>query len=119
MVQQCFHDDYLPAFNQDNVTLLDTSGKGIESFYKKGIVVGGRQIDVDLIVLATGYKTPFEGSIFSRGSIEVRGRDGLRFDEKWENAVATLHGVCSNGFPNLFWPGLPQAAIDGNHTHSA
>ncbi len=26
----CFHDEYLPAFNQPNVTLLDTDGQGVE-----------------------------------------------------------------------------------------
>ena len=26
----CFHDDYLPAFNQPNVHLVDTNGQGVE-----------------------------------------------------------------------------------------
>ena len=26
----CFHDDYLQAFNRDNVSLVDTRGRGVE-----------------------------------------------------------------------------------------
>jgi cation diffusion facilitator CzcD-associated flavoprotein CzcO len=27
----CLQDEYLPAFNRDNVTLVDTDGKGLDS----------------------------------------------------------------------------------------
>ena len=37
----CFHDAYLQAFNNPNVRLLDTDGKGVERITETGIVVAG------------------------------------------------------------------------------
>ena len=37
----CFHDEYLQTFNRDNVTLVDTQGKGVERITTDG-VRGGR-----------------------------------------------------------------------------
>ncbi|KXJ85578.1 hypothetical protein Micbo1qcDRAFT_99176, partial [Microdochium bolleyi] len=36
-----FNDDYLETFNRDNVTLVDTDGKGIRGYTERGIVVAG------------------------------------------------------------------------------
>ncbi len=41
------------------------------------------------------------------------------FDEKWQNhGAATLHGVTSNGFPNLFFAGPTQSASAANFVMS-
>ena len=32
----CYHDDYLPAFNRDNVTLVDTDGLGVTEHHREG-----------------------------------------------------------------------------------
>ena len=32
----CFHNEYLPTFNHDNVTLVDTQGRGVECVIDKG-----------------------------------------------------------------------------------
>jgi hypothetical protein len=37
----CFHDEYLPAFNKPNVTLVHTDGRGVERFTPNGIVADG------------------------------------------------------------------------------
>ena len=37
----CFHDEYLQTFNRDNVTLVDTHGKGVERITAGGVVVDG------------------------------------------------------------------------------
>ena len=39
----CFHDDYLQTFNWDNVTLVDTKGKGVERITRDGVVVDGTE----------------------------------------------------------------------------
>ena len=36
----CFHDEYLPTFNRDNVTLVDTNGAGPDHLTSDAIVVG-------------------------------------------------------------------------------
>ena len=41
----CFHDDYLQAFNRDNVTLVDTHGLGVERITESGVVVDGVTYD--------------------------------------------------------------------------
>ena len=35
-----FHDEYLSTFNRDNVTLLDTNGKGLDRITEDSIVIG-------------------------------------------------------------------------------
>jgi len=32
----CFHDEYLDTFNRDNVTLVDTHGRGVERMTERG-----------------------------------------------------------------------------------
>lgn len=52
-------DTYLPAFNKPSVHLIDTAPfKGIERVTEKGIVVGGKEYEVDAIVWSTGFETP-------------------------------------------------------------
>lgn len=43
-----FHDEYLPAFNRANVTLIDTDGKGIDGLNRAGIVANGKEYPVDV-----------------------------------------------------------------------
>ena len=49
----CFHDEYLPAFNNPNITLIDCPG-GIERITDRGLTVDGKQFEVDCIVYGTG-----------------------------------------------------------------
>lgn len=56
------------------------------------------------------------GSPAVRTGIEIYGRGGKSLDDKWQNhGAATLHGVCSNGFPNLFFAPLSQSAQAANN----
>ena len=45
-----FNDDYLPTFNKPNVTLVDTNGQGVERITEKGLVVEGKEYEVDCII---------------------------------------------------------------------
>ena len=38
----CFHDEYLDTYNRENVTLVDTQGKGLEKITEKGIFFDGK-----------------------------------------------------------------------------
>ena len=51
----CFHDEYLPAFNNPNVTLIDCPA-GIERITERGPVVDGKQYEVDCIIYGTGFE---------------------------------------------------------------
>ncbi|KAK4234524.1 hypothetical protein C8A03DRAFT_18594 [Achaetomium macrosporum] len=113
-----FSDEYLQAFNLPNVHLVDTDGKGVESATANGLVVAGKEYPLDILILGTGYVTPSVGggSPAVRTGIEVYGREGKSLDDKWQNhGAATLHGVCSNGFPNLFFTPLTQSGQAANN----
>jgi cation diffusion facilitator CzcD-associated flavoprotein CzcO len=115
----CFHDEYLPAFNRDNVTLVDNPA-GIDRVTEKGVVVNGEEIELDCIIYATGFEaevTPFP----RRAGHPIIGRGGVTLDEKWKDGSVTLHGIMSRGFPNMFISPAPgqQAVISVNHTHVA
>ncbi|EKG14504.1 hypothetical protein MPH_08353 [Macrophomina phaseolina MS6] len=116
-----FHDDYLPAFNRPNVTLVDTDGKGIDALTKTGVKANGIDYPVDVLVLSTGFASPARGSgsPASRSGIKIYGRDGLDMDEKWvQHGAATLHGISTHDFPNLFFPGPSQAGVTANFTYT-
>lgn len=112
----CFHDDYLQAFNRDNVTLVDTRGAGVERITGSAIVANGQAFEVDAIVFATGFEV---GTGYTRRSgYDLTGRGGETLSHKWRNGMRTLHGMMTNGFPNLFIFGPPQSGQTANYTHS-
>ena len=112
-----FHDDYLPAFNQTHVKLVDTNGKGVENFTGSGIQVGGTEYPVDVLIMGTGFASPVagSGSPAHRAGIKVFGREHLSLDDKWtRKGASTLHGVATHGFPNFFFPGPSQIGVTVN-----
>ncbi|OLN95486.1 Neopentalenolactone D synthase 2 [Colletotrichum chlorophyti] len=113
-----FHDKYLTTFNKENVTLIDTNGKGVEKCTANGIIANGREYDVDVLILATGY-TNGGGSFApaARGGMRITGRDGKDLDEKFDAGWETLHGVATSGFPNLFFYTPTGAAGSSNFTY--
>ncbi|KAJ7256802.1 hypothetical protein B0H12DRAFT_484144 [Mycena haematopus] len=117
-----FHDDYLPTFNLPNVTLVDTDGKGVEALTDDAAVVNGTLYPLDVLVLSTGFSLIAEGdsgSVCQRAGIKVFGRDGLDMDEKWiREGADSLHGVTTNRFPNLFYPGPSQTGVTANFTYT-
>ena len=115
----CFHDEYLPALNAPNVTVVDCPG-GIERITERGPVVDGRQYDVDCIVYATGFEAEVT-PLYRRVGHEVIGRGGVTLAEKWGDGAASLFGMMSRGFPNLFAMPAPgqQAVVTVNYTQLA
>jgi len=110
----CFHDEYLPTFERPNVTLVDTHGQGVERITKRGVVVAGREYELDCLVYATGFEV---GTDYSRrAACEIIGRDGLSLTEKWVDGPSTLHGLMTHGFPNCFLMGGNQSGVTPNFT---
>ena len=113
-----FSDTYLHVFNQPNVHLVDTDGKGVTGATEKGLVVGDKEYPVDIIIFGTGYKAPSGGlgSPTVRTGIEVFGKQGQSLHQKWlANGASTFHGYATYGFPNLFFSGASQATQTGNN----
>ena len=112
----CFHDDYLPTFNQDNVHLIDTDGKGIDEISERGIVANGKLVELDCIIFATGFEV---GTDYTRRSgYDVIGKGGLKLSNKWADGMKSLHGLHTRGFPNLFIISNAQAAFTTNFPHA-
>ncbi|KAJ9605521.1 hypothetical protein H2200_010178 [Cladophialophora chaetospira] len=109
-----FHDDYLPVFNQSNVELVDTNGKGVDSLTATAAVVGDKEYPLDILIFSTGFRAPGIGSPANRAGMKITGRNGKDMDAKWEQSVATLHGVLTHDFPNFIMPGPFQAGATGN-----
>ncbi len=110
-----FNDEYLPAFNRPNVTLVDTRGKGVEGITEKGLVFDGVEYQVDCIIFATGFEV---GTAYTRrAGFEVYGRGGKSLTEHWSGGLKTLHGFYSAGFPNLFHMGITQNTVTANFPH--
>ena len=112
----CFHDDYLPAFNRDNVHLIDTDGKGIDEITEQGIVANGELVELDCIIFATGFEV---GTDYTRRSgYDLIGKGGVKLSDKWADGMRSLHGLHTRGFPNLFIISNAQAAFTTNFPHA-
>ncbi|MGV0747665.1 flavin-containing monooxygenase [Mycolicibacter minnesotensis] len=108
----CFHDEYLQAFNRDNVTLVDTKGRGVEQITASGAVVDGIEYPLDCLVFATGFEV---GTDYCRRTgFEVIGRDGVPLTERWADGVRTFHGLHVSGFPNCFIESIAQSGFTVN-----
>ncbi|MFD2795897.1 flavin-containing monooxygenase [Promicromonospora vindobonensis] len=111
-----FSDQYLQAFNRDNVTLVDTADHGgITRMTESGVVVGEAEYEVDCVIFATGFETGVSGVV--SGTMPVHGRGGTTLLEAWGRGPRTLHGFYSHGFPNLFHLGTMQNANSVNFVH--
>lgn len=111
----CFHDEYLPTFNRNNVTLVDTQGRGVERVTSKGLVVDGEEYEVDCIIYATGFEVASDFA--KRAGFDLRGVDGLTLPEKWSGGMSTFHGLHARGFPNIFFISQAQSGMSVNFPH--
>lgn len=88
-------DDFLPALQRDNVTLVT---EGIDHFTERSLLTTeGTKIDVDLVVLATGFQST---RLF--GNMKITGRNGLTMEQAWAKEIRAHRTVAVKHFPNLF-----------------
>ena len=110
------NDEYYQTFNRPNVKLLDVSAtQGVERLTEKGFVVDGVEHEVDCIMFASGYEVTSD--LDRRWGIPTfEGRDGLSIYEHWNGGYKTLHGMMTQGFPNLFTTGYYQGGLNSTLT---
>jgi len=116
-----FSETYLPAFNQPNVHLVDTDGKGVDGATQTGLTVGGREFPLDVLVLATGFLSMAATNLDPalRAGVKVTGKGGRALSDKWaQQGPSTLHGCASSGFPNLFFINPAQSGVAPNQVHA-
>lgn len=103
----CVDTGYFETYNRPNVTLIDINESPIEMVLPDGIKVGDEVIEVEMIVLATG----FDAMTGALNRITIRGRSGTKLALVWSAGPKTYLGLMSAGFPNLFTitgPGSPS-----------
>lgn len=103
---------FYEAFNQPNVELVSLLDTPVHEITETGIRLeaegGFRDIEVDVIVYATGFDAvtgPFD-------RLDISGVNGVKLKDLWKDGPETTVGVQVAGFPNLF-------TLVGPHSGSA
>ncbi|MBP1325988.1 cyclohexanone monooxygenase [Leucobacter exalbidus] len=110
-----FSDEFLPAFNNESVDIVDTAETPIDRITETGVVVGDHEYEVDLIIYATGFQ---HGRTWTdKAGYDVEGRNGIKLSEKFAEGLSTYHGFLSVDFPNLFFLGYTQTGQASNIAH--
>jgi cyclohexanone monooxygenase len=111
-----FSDEYLEAFNQPNVILVDTDGQGVERITPTGVMVRGEEYSADCIIYATGFDFLMEYT--REAGLEAYGRGGIKLSDHWKAGPRTLFGMQTDRFPNLFFIRVAQAGASFNYTQT-
>ncbi|MCG7592519.1 NAD(P)/FAD-dependent oxidoreductase [Mycobacterium sp. PSTR-4-N] len=91
---------YYAALTRDHVDVEASEPAQINA---AGIVTAdGRQIDLDVIIYATGYHLDF------LSTMDIRGRDGKTLAGEWGDSPRAYRGGTVPGFPNLFITSAPN-----------
>lgn len=93
-----FHNGYLATFNRDNVRLVT---EPIDKITPTGVATrDGENHEIDVLVLATGFKVMDADSV---PTFAVTGSGGRSLSAFWdEHRLQAYEGVSIPGFPNLF-----------------
>jgi len=93
-----FHNGYLATFNRDNVTL--ETGPIVQVGAHTVHVSGGAEHELDVLILATGFKVMDPGNM---PTYDLTGRDGITQQAYWDtHRLHAYEGVSVPGFPNHF-----------------
>jgi 4-hydroxyacetophenone monooxygenase len=91
---------YYAALTRDHVDVEASEPAEVNA---KGIVTqDGRQINLDIIVYATGYHLDF------LSTVDIRGRGGKRLADEWGDSPRAYRGGTVPGFPNMFTMSAPN-----------
>nr|WP_090278789.1 NAD(P)/FAD-dependent oxidoreductase [Mycolicibacterium komanii]CRL74442.1 putative flavoprotein involved in K+ transport [Mycolicibacterium komanii] len=93
-----FHNTYLSTYNRDNVELVT---EPIDKITGSGVAtVDGMTRDIDVLILATGFKVMDADDM---PTYPVTGSGGRSWSRHWqENRLQAYEGVSVPGFPNFF-----------------
>ncbi|MBI08618.1 MAG: cyclohexanone monooxygenase [Rhodospirillaceae bacterium] len=97
--------NYLEAYNQTNVHLVDLSDAPLDRVTETGLRTTDAEYDFDIIIYATG----FDAMTGAHDRIDIRGVNGQKLRDKWRDRISTCLGVFIHGYPNLMMPNGPQS----------
>jgi cation diffusion facilitator CzcD-associated flavoprotein CzcO len=91
-------NEYLKTFNRSNVNLITDS---VERVTASGVVAGGVERDVDVLVLATGFYLASAPENYRRRP--VHGRDGFDLAQHYvDHRLKAYESISMPGLPNHF-----------------
>jgi cation diffusion facilitator CzcD-associated flavoprotein CzcO len=93
------------VFSQANVAIVDVNESPILEVTARGLVTKEGLVDVDIIVLATG----FDSVTGALAQLNIRGTDGQTIAEHWRDGTRTSLGIAMARYPNMFFLYGPQA----------
>ena len=102
--------DYYECCDSEHVRVVDLKKTPIEAFTKQGLKIGGdggeggEEIDLDIIVLATGFDN-YTGAFSTMG---IKGTDGVDLNDRWKEGVTTSLGLMVPEHPNMWMVYGPQ-----------
>lgn len=98
--------NYFETYNRDNVSLVDIKSNSIRRINEQGLELGNEDgYKFDCLIYSTGFDA-FTGPLFK---LNLKGRNGLRLQDYWNEGPRTNLGLMSNGFPNFFMITGPQS----------
>ncbi|WP_300681866.1 NAD(P)/FAD-dependent oxidoreductase [Nocardioides sp.] len=107
----CTDSGYFETFNNDHVDLVNLRREPIERIMPWGIKTEARSVELDVLVLATG----FDAMTGAMTRMNLRGPRGTSIAEAWAQGPQTLLGVAVPDLPNLFivtGPGSPSVLVN-------
>lgn len=107
----CVGTEFYETFNRPNVQAMDVREAPIERFTERGVVVGGKEVELDVIIAASG----FDALTGALTMIDIRGKGGVSIRENWSSNSDTYLGIGISGFPNLHMiggPGSPSVLVN-------
>lgn len=90
-------DNYYETYNRENVTLHDVKTTPIERYTENGLIIDGKEVELDVVILATG----FDAMTGNYLKIETIGRDGVKLQDEWSDGPHAYAGMSIAKFPNL------------------
>lgn len=103
--------DYYETYNRDNVVAIDAKNTPIERFTEKGVVIDGKEIELDAVICATG----FDAVTGALTALDIRGEGGRSIKDVWADNCDTYLGFGIADFPNLLMiggPGSPSVLVN-------
>jgi len=107
--------DYYETMDRPSVEIVSLAdGNDVKEFTEKGLVtMDGREFELDVIALATGFDS-ITGGMKNMGLKDAKGEE---LADKWGDATWTYLGMTVHGYPNMFFlygaQGMSQLLLVG------
>lgn len=112
--------NYYQTFNRSNVELVDIRNDPIQEITPKGVKLGSKEYEFDMIIFAIGEHyimcfelqlinwTGFDAVTGTLSNVGIHGSEEQKLSDVLKDNLATSYGITIPGFPNLFMIFGPQ-----------